>query len=146
MLENSDVKVNDDELKQIDILNKKQVEIENRKIVNEIKKHVSEESLITDNRNEFINCDESYDNFETRNNKSQLNELKIVIAKSDNNIKRSKISDSDISSNDNIQSNVKQINVEIAEEMKPKKPFSGPLSEKIARQKLEIVLKINFQP
>jgi len=70
----------------------------------------------------------------------KLNELKIVIAKSDNNIKRSEISDSGISSNDNIQSNVKQINVEITEEIKPKKPFSGPLSVKLARQKIEMKL------
>lgn len=84
---------------------------------------------------------ESYGNFEILKDKCkpELKDLKIVIAKFDKNIKRSDDYNSDISSTSNdIQINNKPINVEIAQEIKSKKPFLGPLSVKLARQKVEM--------
>ncbi|CAI6364719.1 unnamed protein product [Macrosiphum euphorbiae] len=84
---------------------------------------------------------ESYGNFEILKDKCkpELKDLKIVIAKFDKNIKRSDNCSSDISSTSNdVQINDKPINVEITQEMKSKKPFLGPLSVKLARQKMEM--------
>jgi len=84
---------------------------------------------------------ESYGNFEILKDKCkpELKDLKIVIAKFDKNIKRSENCNSDISStSDDVQPNNQPTNVEIPQEVKPKKPFLGPLSVKLARQKMEL--------
>lgn len=78
---------------------------------------------------------ESYGNFEIlkdkNSDKTELKDIKIVLAKFDRNMKKSESLNSDVSSN-NVQTNDK-INV-----LKPKKPFLGPLSVKLAKEKVEI--------
>uniref|UniRef100_A0A2S2NBB1 C2H2-type domain-containing protein n=1 Tax=Schizaphis graminum TaxID=13262 RepID=A0A2S2NBB1_SCHGA len=84
---------------------------------------------------------ETYGNFEILKDKCkpELKDLKIVLAKFDKNIKRSENCNLGISStNNDILTNNKPINTEKAQEIKPKKPFLGPLSVKLARQKMEI--------
>lgn len=84
---------------------------------------------------------ESYGNFEILKDKCkpELKDLKIVIAKFDKNIKRSENCNSDISStSDDIQPNNQPKNVEIPQGVKPKKPFLGPLSVKLARLKMKL--------
>ncbi|XP_025194219.1 protein PF14_0175-like, partial [Melanaphis sacchari] len=84
---------------------------------------------------------ESYGNFEILKDKCkpELKDLKIVIAKFDKNIKRKENCSSDITSTSNDRlTNNEPINVVKAQKIKPKKPFLGPLSVKLARQKMEI--------
>ncbi|CAH1712108.1 unnamed protein product [Aphis gossypii] len=87
---------------------------------------------------------ESYGNFEILKDKCkpELKNLKIVLAKFDKSIKRSENCNSDISSTGiDIPTNNEPISIEKAHEIKPKKPFYGPLSVKLARQKMEIERK-----
>ncbi|XP_026811622.1 uncharacterized protein LOC113552843 isoform X4 [Rhopalosiphum maidis] len=84
---------------------------------------------------------ETYGNFKILKDKCkpELKDLKIVLAKYDKNIKRIENCNLGISStNNDILINNKPINTEKAQEIKPKKPFLGPLSVKLARQKMEI--------
>ncbi|KAL4143321.1 hypothetical protein QTP88_005667 [Uroleucon formosanum] len=201
LLESSDVSTNDDKSKKKDVLNKEQIEINNKKKIKKkmkkekrklrkMNKNVSEGSSIEESKNEFLNdisddgkfnqeekinhhlnelyegntssgnindhsltdqhklksmkrkkSKERYGNFEILKDKCkpELKDLKIVIAKFDKNNKRSKNCNSDISSTSNdIQIDNKPMNVEIAQEIKSKKPFLGPLSVKLARQKMEM--------
>jgi len=77
---------------------------------------------------------EYYGNFEILKDSCQTNlkDLKIVIAKFDKNVKILENLNSDVSS-----SSIQTTN-ETVQGVKPKKPFLGPLSVKLAKQKLEI--------
>ncbi|XP_022160559.1 uncharacterized protein LOC111026733 [Myzus persicae] len=89
-----------------------------------------------------LKSNESYGNFEILKDRCifEKKQLKIVIAKLDGNIEGSENCNADTSTNNNIQTNNKPLNIKRAQEIKYKKPFVGPLSVKLARQKMEMEL------
>lgn len=82
---------------------------------------------------------EKYPHFEIQD-KYPCKDLKIVISKFDKNIKKSELLNSKVSSSNDIQTCHQLTNDEVNQSLKRKKPFLGPLSVKLARQKMEAKL------